>query len=415
MMRANGIWGVRGWVLASMLCGLPMVASAQQAGSVTGHVICGDTQRPARFAGVLLLGVAKDLPSPAPLKPGADAAAVTAMTNAEFNLLNVVRTQTGMDGSYTVANVAPGDYYVFASVPGYVQPKAMVRAAMDAGADMTKPLPGFQVVHVSAEGSASADITVERGGAVTGHVMWDDGSPAAGAVISVVSTKSDGKRLPSLFQMLDVGAGMGGGYVPMPVSDDVGQYRVAGLAPGEYVVEATMQVRSNFSMQRGVVNMRGLGAEIPLVAYAPASFQKSGAKPITVSAGQEQSGEDITIGLTGTHSVSGRVVSAEDGHGLNLGSVKLTDASDKDLVRGAAVDASGNFTVVFVPAGTYNLTVTQGADTEPSKRKSTTMMLITMPEVVRNYEDGLQSVVVGNTDLVGLNIALQPSKSGKPE
>jgi hypothetical protein len=150
-----------------------------------------------------------------------------------------------------------------------------------------------------------------------------------------------------------------------------------------------------------------------MVAYAPASFHKSGAKAVTVAAGQEVSGEDLTINLTGTHSVSGKVVSAEDGHGINAGSVELTDASDKDLVRGATVDANGNFTVGFVPAGTYNLVVTGGADTEPSKNKPTGMVRFTMPETVRSYEEGKQSVVVGDSDVVGLNVALQVSKNAK--
>jgi hypothetical protein len=319
-----------------------------------------------------------------------------------------------MDGSYTAANVAPGDYYVFASVPGYVQPSAMVQAAMDAGADVTKAIPGVPVVHVSGEGGGSADITVERGGAVTGHVLWDDGSPASRAIVTVVSTKASDKKLPPSFAMLGIAGGLGGGGV-LSFSDDLGQYRIAGLAPGEYLVKATMQVRSGFAMQRGVMNMAGLGADKPLVAYAAASFHKSGAKAVTISAGQEQSGEDVTINLVGTHSVSGRVVSAEDGHGLNAGAVELTDASDKDLVRGAAVDANGSFTVGFVPGGTYNLTVTGGADTQPSKNKPTGIVRFTMPETVRSYEDGKQSVVVGDTDVVGLSIAVQPSKSAKPD
>jgi hypothetical protein len=219
--------------------------------------------------------------------------------------------------------------------------------------------------------------------------------------------------MPPGFAMLGIAGGVGGVGV-LAFSDDLGQFRIAGLAPGEYLVKATMQVRSGFAMQRGVMNMAGLGADKPLVAYAPASFHKSGAKAVTLVAGQEVSGEDVTINLVGTHSVSGRVVSAEDGHGINAGSVELTDASDKDLVRGAAVDASGNFTVGFVLAGTYNLAVTGGADTEPSKNKPTGIVRFTMPETVRNYEDGKQSVSVGDSDVVGLNIALQPSKNAKP-
>jgi hypothetical protein len=359
----------------------------------------------------MLLGVPKGAPQTPP-NPNADAATIKAAMNSAMDAVNVVQTQTGMDGSYTAANVAPGDYYLFASVPGYVQPSATVQAAMDAGADVTKALPGVAIVHVSGEGGASADITVERGGAVTGHVLWDDGSPAAKAIVTVVSTKASDKKLPQGFGMLGNAGGLGGGVISF--SDDLGQYRVAGLATGEYLVKVTMVVRSNFAMQRGVMNMAGLGADKPLVAYVPGSFHKSGAKPVTVTAGQEQSGEDVTIGLTGTHSVSGRVVSAEDGHGLNAGAVELTDASDNDLVRGAAVDASGNFMVGFVPAGTYNLTATGGADTQPSKNKPTGIVRFTMPETVRSYEDGKQSVVVGDTDVVGLSIAVQPSKNVKP-
>jgi hypothetical protein len=410
MIPSYRLCGVRAWVLAAVVGALPVVA--QQVGSVSGHVTCGDTQRPARFAGVMLLGVPKGAPQTPP-NPNADAATIKAAMNSAMDSMNVVQTQTGMDGSYVAANVAPGDYYVFASVPGYVQPSAMVQAAMDAGADMTKPLPGVPVVHVSAEGGGSADITVERGGAVTGHVLWDDGSPATRAMVTVESTKASDKKLPPGFAMLGIAGGLGGSGV-LSFSDDLGQYRIAGLAPGEYLVKATLTVHSNFAMQRGVMNMAGLGADKPLVAYAPGSFHKSGAKPVTVSAGQEAGGEDLTINLVGTHSVSGRVVSAEDGHGVNAGNVELTDASDKDVVRGAAVDASGNFTVGFVPAGTWHLAVSGGADTEPSKNKPTGIVRFTVPETVRSYEDGKQSVVVGDSDVVGLNIALQPSKNAKP-
>jgi len=61
-------------------------------------------------------------------------------------------------------------------------------------------------------------------------------------------------------------------------SDDLGQFRIAGLAPGEYLVKATMQVRSGFAMQRGVMNMAGLGADKPLVAYIALQPSKN-AKP----------------------------------------------------------------------------------------------------------------------------------------
>src|SRR5215469_4051488 len=97
-------------------------STAAPGGTVTGHVICGDTQRPARFAGVTLFGVPKDV-APAPkLDSNSDQAQVVAFLKTTMGTVNLVQAQTNMDGVFTVNNVAPGDYYVFASVAGYLQP-----------------------------------------------------------------------------------------------------------------------------------------------------------------------------------------------------------------------------------------------------------------------------------------------------
>lgn len=403
---------VCGGLVLGMVCGLPMMTAfpmmAQQAGTVSGHVTCGDTQRPARFATVVLLGVPKDT---GPVTP--PAAGVTGAKDAVKFVMDggtVVLTETELDGSYWVGNVAPGDYYVFASVPGYVQPQTVVQEAIDTGADPKKQLPGIPVVHVGGEGGASMDITAQRGGAISGHVMWDDGSPAAKAIVTAVSTKATGKNRPSDFNMLGIAEGLNSGG-EVSISDDLGQYRIAGLAPGEYVVMAMMQLHTGFAMQRGVMNISAMDADKPLVVYAPATFHKAEAKAVTLHAADEITGEDLTIKVTGMHAVSGRVVSAEDGHGLNSGAVVLTDASDKDMVRGAGVDASGNFAVGFVPPGTYNLTVTGGADTGPAKSDPKGPVRFSVPETLQRYDVGKQSVVVGDSDVVGLNVALQPLKT----
>ncbi|MGA8939346.1 MAG: carboxypeptidase-like regulatory domain-containing protein [Acidobacteriaceae bacterium] len=407
MMMSGKVCG--GLVLA-MVCSLPMMA--QQAGTVSGHVTCGDTQRPARFATVVLLGVPQDT---GPVTP--PAAGVTGAKDTVKFVMDggtVVLTETELDGSYWVGNVAPGDYYVFASVPGYVQPQAVVQAAIDTGADPKKQLPGIPVVHVGGEGGASMDITAQRGGAISGHVTWDDGSPASKAYVTAVSTKATGKNRPSDFMMLGMAEGLNSGG-EVSISDDLGQYRIAGLAPGEYVVKATVLLHTGFAMQRGVMNVAEMDADKPLVVYAPGMFHKAEAKAVTVHAADEITGEDLTIKVTGMHSVSGRVVSAEDGHGLNSGAVVLTDASDKDVVRGAGVDASGNFTVGFVPPGTYNLTVSGGADTGPAKKTSSGPMQFMVPDTLQRYDGGKQSVAVGDSDVVGLNVALSPLKAAKSQ
>lgn len=387
-------------------------SAAQQppsTGTVTGHVICGDTERPARFAQVMLFGVPKNL-TPPPNPTGQPNAAQMKAAIDAMGTMNIAMTQTGLDGSFTAANVAPGDYYLFASVPGYVQPSSMVQAAVDAGADLTKPLPGVPIVHVSADRSVSSDVTVARGAAISGRIVWDDGSPVSRAIVTLEPSKADGTKLPSQFGMLAMSGGIGGGG-GMSISDDLGQFRLAGFAPGDYLIKATLQLNSGFSMQSGVMNMSGLISTRPLVIYAPAAFHKAAAQPITLKAGDEQRDQLITIDLSTTHSVSGQVASIEDHHGINSAQVTLTDASDKDFTRSSGVDASGNFTVTFVPPGTYNMTVAGARDTEPSQKKQTGPLRFSQDQTVRGYDEGKSSVLVTDSDVTGQNIELTPSKT----
>jgi hypothetical protein len=294
---------------------------------------------------------------------------------------------TGLDGSYTATHIVPGDYYAVPLMAGYAEPVSMVQAAMDAGADLTKPIPGIPIVHVSAGVTSRQDLTVVRGGAVSGRVLWDDGSPVPGAGVKVKLAKEDGKKLPPQFGALDWGQDDDGDMFSR--TDDLGQYRIAGLAPGKYVAVAVVIGPGSSATHAGKTTMTE--SDLELTAYAPESFRKSGAKPIDVSAGQEQIGEDITFSLTGTHSVSGRVVSTEGGHGISSGLVQLKDASDPALTRSAHVDSNGNFTVQAVPSGTYNLTAQHAADAG------------------RSYDEGKQSVIVMDSDVVGVSVALQPS------
>jgi len=406
-------------LIFALVCAAPF-AGAQQpttpppSGTVTGHVTCGDTQRPARFAQVMLFAVPTT--AAAPMDPNAkmdDAAIAAAMKSAMSGMNNMVMTQTGLDGSYSAASVAPGDYYVFATVAGYVQPNAMVQAALDAGADPKKPIPGIPMVHVVADRSVSSDVTMQRGGAISGKVVWDDGSPATHVVLTAESTKSQTKPLPPEFSMLMMSSALAGSLAL--VSDDLGNYRIAGLAPGEYRLKATLQVSMNLNMQGGGMNLARMMQDKPLIIYAPSTLHKSQAAALTVKAGDELRDQIVTLNLGGMHSVSGSITSVEDHHGINSASIELTDVSDKDVVRSAGVDASGNFSVSFVPPGTYNMEVSDAADTQPSTKKQTGLVNFNAPETLRSYEDAKQSVIVGESDVTGQNIALAPSKTVKKD
>jgi hypothetical protein len=324
-----------------------------------------------------------------------------------------VQTQTDEDGAFSATGVAPGDYYVFASVPGYVQPVNLVKAAMEAGADPQKPLPGVPMVHVSAARESLASISIDRGAAVSGKVVWEDGSPVTKATVTVVAAKGE-KPLPPQYSMVVMGSVGAGGVVA--ITDDLGRFRIAGLAPGEYYVKALLQTKSQFSMQKGKMNFNfnQLAAEKPLTVFAPAAFRQASAKAVTLSAGQDLDGQEIAINLTNLHSVSGRIASAEDHHSINSGTISLTDASDKDFSRSASVNEDGSFTVRFVPAGTYTLKVEEAADTVPStKAPAKGLVNFAADETVKSYDDRKQPVIVADDDVMGQSIELTPSATVK--
>ena len=302
---------------------------------------------------------------------------------------------------------------MFASVPGYVQPLSAVQAALDAGADLTKGIAGIPQVHVTGESASELEITVTRGGALSGKALWDDGSPVPRMVVMVMPAGDAKKEMPPQFGMLAVSGGLGGSGV-LAITDDEGKYRIAGLAPGSYRVKGTLSTRSQFSMQGGAMNLRGLG-EKPLIVYLPATLHQKEAKAISVRAGEETTGEDLTLRLGGLHTVSGRIASLEDHHGINSATVELQDTDDKDFARTAEVDASGNFSVTFVPSGTYSLMVKGGEDIEAGKKKSGSVLKMVQDHTVRSYAEAKQSLVVGESNIAGLDIELTPEKTTKKD
>jgi hypothetical protein len=387
-------------------------ASAAGTGTVTGHVTCGDTQRPARFANVVLFGVPAQVTQPAKPDPNADASAQAAALAEAMKMIgktNMVQTQTGTDGAYTATDIAPGDYYLFASLSGYVSPMNQVQALISAGADIKKPLPGVQVVHVTAEHTMTGDVTIERGAAVSGTILWDDGSPVTGAIMAVAPVKDEAKP-PTQFGMLAVASVLSA----LSISDDLGHFRLSGLAPGDYVIKATVQSGQQTGLGTGM-NLSKLMAVTPLVVYLPAAFHKSDAKTLTLHAAEDLRDQVMTLNLGGMHSVSGRVSSLVDRHGINSGTVRLQDTVDKDFSRSASLDANGQFTVNYVPPGTYTMKVTDAEDTEPKPKtdKDKPNLFGSGTTTIRSYKDGTLNVIVTDSNLTGQNIELAVDTSPK--
>jgi hypothetical protein len=358
-------------------------ATAVPSGTVTGRVIAQDTQQPARFAMVMLQNVAGTSRSEG---------------DGSFFGSSSSYIRTDAEGSFTAANIIPGDYYVTASAPGYVPERALLQAAVTAGADPVALLAAIPVVHVAAGETSTISVTIERGATISGKMQWEDGSPAAGISLNALpgaSSTAVGQGLPAVLQ------GLGGGGANFSMTDDRGAFRITGLPAGTYVLRSQIQV----PQQSGGVGRAPLfGAPIRL--YSPGVFRRADAKPVTVKAGEERSDVRMVIDLRDLRTVSGHASSASAGLSVASGRVTLTDSSDTDQQPGGAIAANGDFTVRYVPAGSYTLKIS-GASTQAGSNRG------------RGNSDGQgasfqpfsQPLVVTSTDVSGVGVTLTPVAS----
>jgi hypothetical protein len=182
-------------------------------------------------------------------------------------------------------------------------------------------------------------------------------------------------------------------------TDDRGGFRISGLPSGNYVVMTVIQNRFG-GFQRG-------GQASPIRVYGSGFFHKADAKPMNVRAGDERSDLRMVIDLHALRTVTGHATASSAGLSVASGRVSLSDATDTSLQLQGTIDADGQFTVKYVPPGTYTLQVS-GASTIASgnqygnrggqRGQSST------PGVT--FQPASQQVTVGDTDLSGVAVSL---------
>ena len=350
-------------LVPSLLAQQPAPAAAPSIpGQVSGRVFCGDTDQPARFASVQLVGehppAATVFDTEAMAKeadPGkAFANAMTAVMKGGSTSLSAL---TNLDGAFSLDKVPPGTYWVVAQLAGYLSPLSelsfMERAKPDNDALKTVQATAEKIV-VQPNQSAHVDIRIQRGASISGTVRYDDGSPVPGVNPTLMKLDKDGK-----WKQL-------AGTTTMPInSDDRGHFRLFGLQPGKYAVKAALP-----TIQAAV----GLGA-MPsihssmgdmLTVYSGGALHEKDIKPVEVVAGDDIDGVDVIFPLDNLHTVAGTVVAKSDQHTVNSGWVSLADADTKEQIRGTAIEPDGSFRLNYILDGQYTLKVAGAADTEKS-------------------------------------------------
>jgi hypothetical protein len=321
-------------------------AQNSDTGSVTGHVYCADTQKPARFANIRL--------QPVEGQEG------TFGGHGGF-------ATTGSDGSFRITGVSPGEYYADVMMPGYIQPMRGMLSSLESLAPNERDRITAQLTRVSvaANQSANVQVMIYHGATIGGTVSFDDGAPAAGVTIQAY-------LLPSI-----IGTGPPGGtqqqsFAGFARTDDRGKFRVTGLGDGTYIV---------FAAPRSI---------FPI--YYGNSIERSHAKKLDVHAGEEVAGADIQVPAAGMHSVSGVVVSQQDGHALSRASVQLRLGSGDAGTISATTGPDGTFTFNAVPDGKFTVQLLNAYD----------------PVTRSGYASTGQALEVNGTDISDLVVNAAP-------
>jgi hypothetical protein len=325
--------------------------SAKPASStVTGHVYCADTNAPARMASVML----------EPVRVVDEAGVVTSGSHSQI-MMTVV--QTALDGSFAIPKISPGIYYVIAYKPGYLSPLATFPSdVLSHPSDEDRKRIAATVPKITVETGlpASIDLRLERGAAISGTILFDDGTPATDLIVhALIRRKQDQKDswlpLPSTPLVM----------APDVRTDDLGRYRIAGLAPRDYAVQVDLQLQDmDFGVTIGAIGSSAMNRSRAQIAFFSGdTARKRDAKPLKLEAGEERTGEDITVPISKLHTISGELLAVHDGHVLTRGNIQLLGAEDKIEVETTRIErGDSRFHLFFIPEGGYILHIDNAAD-----------------------------------------------------
>jgi hypothetical protein len=374
-------------------------AAPAATGSVTGRVLFADTRLPARMASVVLQPVV-DLTSPA-----LDTDSKTSKSEP-----NTTIVQTLLDGSFAIANVRPGDYYVIAEKLGYLSPLAQLsRDDLNHPSKETADLMAALLtpVRVNANRTATVEVNLLRGATIGGSIRFDDGTPATNTGVALLRKDKSGRWASFHTKQL---AGSGGGTA----TDDLGHFRMSGLPAGVYLLKTTLELAD--VMVNHIFRENGssyFSTRYSLDIYFGNVVRQKDAKTIKVAEGEDSGINEIEVPLARLHTVTGTVIEAGSGRTVNAANLSLHYADDDTQVVSTPVRSEDDaFHFLYVPEGEYTLKVTNARDvireeapTCPGCLPSTR----TVEKTVRSFGDAEQSIVI-HTDITGVTIAV-PAKA----
>lgn len=196
---------------------------------------------------------------------------------------------TDAGGNFEITDVPPGHYRLSVQRQGFARQEYGQRSSNRSGTTL-----------LIGPGQHLRDITVKLlpSAVITGRVINEDGEPASNVRVSALrSTYSQGRRelAPAAFAM----------------SNDLGDYRIFGLAPGRYYI----QINPGPVIGGGFFGGRMAAAvdEGYAALFYPNTADPEQAAPVELTPGQEMRGIDFSLSPVRTARVRGRLTGLPEG------------------------------------------------------------------------------------------------------
>ena len=288
-------------------------------GRIRGRIVAADTGSPVRRAQVRL--------------SGPEVGAKAAMTDAE--------------GRYEFRELPAGRFTLSATKSGFVNVQY----------GQTRPFESGKTIELAdAQVLDKADISLPRGSVISGRVLDEFGDPVPDATVTAMrSTWSNGRR-----KLQPAGRNA--------QTNDLGQFRLFGLPPGDYYVSGSatggQMMQVEMALSATMVGAGGATGSNPASGYAPTYFpgttNGAEAQRLTLNVGQEQQNTDFALVPVKLAKVSGVVLNSEGrpAEGTSINAVpRNADSAGPLFALGLSgrTDKTGAFTISNVPPGEYVL------------------------------------------------------------
>ena len=299
---------------------------------------------------------------------------------------------TSDDGKYVFRNVRPGKYRVVATRTGYVRVEYGQRRPGKRGTP----------IEVSSERVAGLQLVMAPTAAIFGRIYGPDGKPVIKASVQALKTSyQNGRRVLTAVQT--------------SLTDDLGEYRLFWLTPGQYFVGVNApnwnilgdSVTVNGAITtpspgNAVVGMRffspvndpltGLRSQNPggeparyVPVYFPNTTDDEAAQPIDLRPGTNMGGIDILLAPLRTRRVRGVLIDAETGQPF-----KNTTPGYAYSIR-TSPSTDGASTIVNPNTGAFDVQVVPG------------QVVLSVAGVTRT---GRIVIPAGDTDIDGVQIVV---------